>query len=710
MLAILQTGSLTVRELFQPESMSLNLSERDSTASFTIGPDGPDLAVGDWVQDLTEPGKGIVWRVRTVDTQHDTETRTITLEHMIASLADRILPNEVTSEDMGGTSEGVSAHTAASYVISKQSIWALGDFEYSESHPYKFDGETLKAALETITGSLEDPIWEYSFASYPFTLHIRKLSTSVGSELRAGRNISTLKYTVDRSRMYTRFYPVGKDNLRISGDYVSKNENLYGRIDKTETDQSKETEGELISWANDRLRRHAHPIVTVMISGLDLSESTGESLDQLKIGKRCQVPLPENGDLISEKVTKLAWRDKIKDPESVTVILANAMEDVQSIIRQEQAKSSSGGRAAAKADEDKVILIGDVEGGLYSAISQTSTYIMMEVVNAKSELHSSIVQTASSIRAEVNGAKSALYSAIMMTSTNIYVQVGNAKSDLYSSIEVTASSINASVASAKSALYSSIMMTSTNIYVQVGNAKSDLYSSIEVTASSISASVASAKSDLYSSIMITSTNIYTQVSNAKSDLYSNIEQTASSISASVASAKSALYSSIMITSTKIYTQVGNAKSDLYSSISQQADRIDLVVTGSGDNARIKPAAIVAAINNGASTIKLSADHIDIDGLVTSLEAVDVMVQNFNAADGEFTGDLSVLGELSAYTVGSIEGHNVSWKSANLSTPELGTYRYWLYSSSTTNLTPIGAVGYQPVTGVSTSTIYYLGHS
>lgn len=528
MLALLTTGSLTVRDIFKPESMALNLSERDSTASITLGPDGPELALGDWLQDLTEPGKGIVWRVRNIDKQHDTGTRNITLEHLIYSLADRILPTEVTPETMGGSADGVSARTAATYILNQQEVWRLGDFDFSVSNPYKFDGETLKAALETINGTLDGSIWEYDFSAYPFMLHVRQLSTDAGSEMRAGRNISTLKYSVDRSRMYTRFYPVGKDNLRLSGGgYVSKNEQLYGRIDKTETDQSKGTEAELTAWANERLLRHAQPNITVTISGLDLSEATGESLDQLKIGKRCRVPLPEEGTLISEKVTKLSWRDKVKDPESVTVTLANALEDVQSIIRQEQAKSGGSGRSAAKANEEKVILIGEVEEGLYSAISQTSTNIYIQVANAKSDLYSAIELTASSISASVSSAKSDLYSSIMMTSTSIYVQVANAKSDLYSSIEITASSINASVASAKSSLYSTIMITSTNIYTQVGNAKSGLYSSIEQTASSIRTEVSKARSKIWSSIEQNAESITTKVS--KDGVISSINQTAETI-------------------------------------------------------------------------------------------------------------------------------------------------------------------------------------
>ena len=66
---------------------------------------------------------------------------------------------------------------------------------------------------------------------------------------------------------------------------------------------------------------------------------------------------------------------------------------------------------------------------------------------------------------------------------------------------------------------------------------------------------------------------------------------------------------------------------LQSKLNVQADRISLVVEGTGANAHIKAAQITAAINGqtGQSIVKLSADVIDIDGLVTALEAKNIGV-------------------------------------------------------------------------------------
>ena len=487
MLRVLNGHSLETKALLYPESMGLNLTERDSTATPTAGtgPEVPKLKTGDWVQDMDEPGAGIVWRVRTEDTQYNTETITYTLEHMINSLADRILPDEVKADDMGGSGGSCTAKQAAQYILGQQSDWVLGDFEFNVSNPYRFSGETLKAALETVTNTLEDPVWEYDFTVYPFRLHVRQLSDTVDSELREDRNLTTLKYTVDRTRMYTRFYPVGKNNLKPDGKYVSRNEDIYGRVDKTETDQSKDTQEKLVAWANERLDRHAEPLVTVTISGLDLSAGTGEPLDKMTVCHKCRVPLPAYSTTIIEKVTKLSWRDKIKDRESVTVTLANALADIQSIIKEEKSRSGGGGRTAAEMNYGIETTIGNVESGLYTRITQTAYEIRQEAHDESRSLRSIISQTAESIRLIVENDVGSLRSQIIQTAESIRLEVSNEAASLRSSITQTAESIRMEVSNEAASLRSSITQTAESIRMEVADEASSIRSQIVQTASSI---------------------------------------------------------------------------------------------------------------------------------------------------------------------------------------------------------------------------------
>ena len=363
----LTAHSLTRAGWFRPETMGLNVEERMSSATLTLPLGTENLAVGDWLQDDCDPGAGIVWRVKTIDRQYDKITQTVTLEHIINALKDIVMFGEVTPATITGT-VGASTCTAAqaiTYILSQCPDWTVGTIAsaYSSvSNPYNFSSDTLFEALETVSSSLQDCLWEYDFTSYPFKLNVTQMDSDVDSEMRMSRNISTLRVTVDRSGMYTRFYPIGKNNLKITGGYVSLNESTWGVISKVETDQSKKTEAELTAWANERLSRHAEPLITVTVAGLELSKSTGESLDHFVIGRKCRLPLPEYGTTVTERVTKLAYKDKLNAPEVVTVTLANKLADVASILRQQAASGGRGGRIGAKeAEEDHAWFVDTTE-------------------------------------------------------------------------------------------------------------------------------------------------------------------------------------------------------------------------------------------------------------------------------------------------------------------------------------------------------------
>ena len=354
MIILLNGHSLTAKDRFRAEKFAMNLSERQSSATITIGPEAPVISTGDWLQDEYEPGAGIVWRVKSVDTDYAANTRTLNCEHVINCLKDLIVFGEVKPGTMAGNS-GASVCTAvqaARYVLNRQSDWALGTFGYNKSAPYNFNSDDLFECLETISSSLLTPFWTYDFSRYPFLLNITQPSDAVQCEMRTDRNIRTLKKTIDRTRMYTRFYPIGKDNKHLPGNgYVSRNENLYGVVCNVETDNEMDTDAKLQAWAEEKLQNHAEPLVTVTISGLELSEATGEPLDRLVLGTVCRVPLPEYGTTIQERITKLSWSDKVADPESVTVTLANQVEDVASIVNKLNKSSKKKSKSHAKQGE-----------------------------------------------------------------------------------------------------------------------------------------------------------------------------------------------------------------------------------------------------------------------------------------------------------------------------------------------------------------------
>ena len=348
---LLSGHSLTPLRKVAMEKLSLKLTERDSTATMTPA-DMTGIDSNSWFMDDTAPGQGIVWRVRSIQQAYATRTPTVQLDHAICTLKDRILFGEIKPQDISGGST-CTAKQAVQFILARQSDWTLGTFGYSVSNPYKFDGDSLYDALQKVSDTLSDAWWSYDFSTYPFKININPRQSGVACELRPGRNLTAISKTVDRSGMYTRFYPIGKEDLHVPGDYVSRNENLYGTIAHVETDQSLETVAELTAWANEKLDRHAEPRVTISADGFELAKATGESMDSLTLGRICRIPLTEFNTVIEERIMELNYADKVAQPELVKVTMGNAREDISRILADTIKETARGGGGRAGARQQK---------------------------------------------------------------------------------------------------------------------------------------------------------------------------------------------------------------------------------------------------------------------------------------------------------------------------------------------------------------------
>ena len=329
---LLNGHSLTDLKKVDLEKQSLTLRERDSTS--LIQPvDMSDIGINSWFRDEKSPGAGIVWRVKNLQQMYNQKAAQVQLEHVINTLKDRILFGEITPATITGSDSATvcTARQAITYILNQQSDWVLYNFDASYesvSNNYKFNGDSLFDALDRVTKTLSDAWWSYDMSVYPFRLNITARPSGVACELRPGRNLKTASRTIDRGNMYTRFYPIGHDDLHITGNYVSQNESTYGVISKVEVDMSLTTEAELTAWANEKLSRHCEPIITIMADGLELAGATGESLDALTLGRICRVYVDEFGTTIQERITDLTYADKVNQPENVRVTMSNKREDV----------------------------------------------------------------------------------------------------------------------------------------------------------------------------------------------------------------------------------------------------------------------------------------------------------------------------------------------------------------------------------------------
>ena len=535
--------SLTRGTFFLPETQPMILQERDSSCTLQLSPDGPEIGFNDWILDDDWPEGNYVWRVKSLDDTVTSETRQIGLEHIIKILDDTSLFGEITTADIAGQAGAstVSAKQAVQYILGRQSDWVLGDFEYeSVSNPYEFGGETLLDALGSVTETLEDAVWEYDLSVYPFKLHIRHRSGTVSCEMRGGRNLSTLKRSVNRSGMYTRIYPVGKNDLHLDSVYLSKNENVYGRVDKIETDQSKSTKENLQAWAQGRLNKHCEPTVSITISGLELSVETGESLDNLKLNKVCQCPLPEFNTTITERIVKKQWRDRRKEPENVTVNLCNSSADVATIIKEQSRGGGKGAAGQAKqnylfeANENHLYYeVFDECGHLHSVLEMTTESLRIGFDNLIESTRSEFLMTSESLRIQFENEIASTRSQFEMTSESLRIQFENDLASTRSELEMTSESLRVQFENELASTRSEFQMTSESLRVSFEAGQSSLRSELQMTASSLRVSFESGISSARSEFQMSAESLRVEFQTADSSLRSYVNQTASSWEAKV---------------------------------------------------------------------------------------------------------------------------------------------------------------------------------
>ena len=348
--------------LFKAEKFQLNLTERSSTAAITVGPDAPEISIGDLLQDLKDPGAGIVWRVKSISRDYVNKTRTVNCEHAICSLKDFIAFGEITPAVVTGNASATecSNQQMIQYALNKQYpdvgiggelkfAWRLGGLTSLVSAAYEFNSDDVYSILETVSSTMHRPWWSYSFdaGGQSGALSITEPPEDVVCELRLSRNMQSLQISEDRSRMYTRIFPIGKEDLRLSEQYLQKNQTVYGLIDHTETNESMTTEASLRKWAQEELDKYCEPVLTITVNARDLSGITGEDLDRLQLGANCRIVLPDEGKTIIQQIVSLKWNDKENDPTNVQIQLANVKDEATAIIKRQAKQAKSGGRSRA---------------------------------------------------------------------------------------------------------------------------------------------------------------------------------------------------------------------------------------------------------------------------------------------------------------------------------------------------------------------------
>ena len=171
-----------------------------------------------------------------------------------------------------------------------------------------------------------------------------------------------------------------------------------------------------------------------------------------------------------------------------------------------------------------------------------------------------------------------------------------------------------------------------------------------------------------------------------------------------------LYSKYKQNKSAIELEVTNrqdADNTLDGKITVEAGRITQIVNNVGADGTVTAASIVLAINNAGSSVHISGDKIYLDGQTRLLDSALATQIDCNTL-----GAISVVSASiqAAYFLQGTSLYHAIWQSQTVVTgvsSRTGSYS-WALSSDGSSIT--GTMTANMVTGLSTTTIYYLGHA
>lgn len=359
---VLMDGEMAEAARLAPTALQVDFKLHEvSQATMTLPEDGPTVNLHDWITLYGPDGSWGVWRVTNIE-QTLKRQRRLTLMHGIDILADSLWE----PEEAGAESETFTGNTGAflSELLSKQTHlidglkpWALRDCESQEMiNGKEISYDTLADLLQGVAPAEGDYYLEYDMSVFPWRVALRAKPTDTACEFRLARNITSCAVTYNDADLCTRLVlsvtSGGSSQVRIYTAGAAA-EAEWGVVTKpasidTHDDLSAASWPEAEAWVRAFFAQHAQPTVQIQIEGRELARLTGDSWDRASLGKMCRVALPDYGHTFAERVVAVTYPDPLRDPDRVTVSLANTLPSFTDSIRIVQRTASGAAGSARK--------------------------------------------------------------------------------------------------------------------------------------------------------------------------------------------------------------------------------------------------------------------------------------------------------------------------------------------------------------------------
>lgn len=455
-LPVVLNSDLTEAKRVSPVSLSLTLNMTPlSTASMTLS-EGEEILPRSYVELFTAKGSAGIFRAREPEVSYGETQTTVELEHAICEVGDSLVTEKIEEE--------MQLDVAISRLFShyKGTAWQLIPVTFTDTVVVDVDRLNV---LEGIIGLLEQVPQYYmyfDFSTTPWSFGIAEVDMQVTAEGRLSRNVISGSISNDDSSLCTRVYVAYKGDDDEEETWISIEDadaiTRYGLVER-KIDDTYTTVEKARSKAEEYLRANNRPRFSISISGVELSDITGESLDNFEIGKRFRFVFDPTVDPVDEIIKSIQYSDLVQNDHAVSISM-NEEEDLEYVLS-ETKKNSKTTRNNKKAldnlhyefySEDGYFrsmldmneyrlrtVFEDTTNSLRGELEQTASYLRSTYTDGINQLRGEVEQTASHLRSTFEDGQNSLRSVVEQTASYWRSTLEDTANSLRGVVEQTAS-------------------------------------------------------------------------------------------------------------------------------------------------------------------------------------------------------------------------------------------------------------------------------
>lgn len=305
-------------------------------------PDYDEIGQSAWARVDTPDGETGYYRATSVTTDGETGNKEVYLEHGACTLGDTILTDTSVRKD--------TIPNLVSYILTGQSRWTAGTIQATRTVYVDTRNKTRLEALSALMRSIPeyDMLFVQSSAS-DWHIDIRLRPVTAVCEARISRNMKSCEIAYDAQNIVTRVYCEGLTGGKMDSANISE----YGLREEVQSLNDSLTAAQKTEIVAAYLANHDHPQISISVDGVELSQTTGLSIDRFLVGTVCRVAIPWMSVAENEVIISKDYPDVCGTPEKAQITLANAMPDLSLTVAAMKKGSSAASQAADDADKAK---------------------------------------------------------------------------------------------------------------------------------------------------------------------------------------------------------------------------------------------------------------------------------------------------------------------------------------------------------------------